>query len=588
MIEIRSDISGIVSNILVAEGQTIEQGVPVVAIESMKMETLITAPENGIIHAIEIKKGSLINEGDVLFLFQTSNLTEGIQDPKNPNPATKILRSELSELINRRFLLTDKARPEAIKKRHQKGHLTSRESIEIIIDKDTLNEYGSLIIAAQRSRRDEEDLIKNTPADGLITGTATINKDLTKGSNSVLVMAYDYTVLAGTQGAFNHLKMDRMLDIASKRKLPVILLAEGGGGRPGDVDHQIVAGLHVMTFYKYAALDGVVPRISVVTGYCFAGNAALAGISDILIATKSASIGMGGPAMIEGGGLGSFHPKEIGPSEVQSQNGVIDILVEDDTTAMNMAKHVLQYFQGDTIQYKNHDQSSLREIIPQERRRVYEMRSIINTLCDVDSVTELQSHFGRSAITSLVRIEGKSYGLIANDCRRQAGALTADATNKIADFLELCNKNNLPVLSLVDCPGLMVGPKAEADGTVRNAGRLFIVSAKLNVPIIAIVVRRGFGLGAMAMTGGSFHASRCTLSWPTGQFGAMGIEGAVKLGFKRELDAIEDPEEQTATYNKMVDEMYHQGRAINMASYLEIDEVIDPIETREWIINANL
>lgn len=585
---VKSDLTGVITQISVKEGQIVKKGSPLLSIESMKMETIINADQHGKIKSIFVSQGELIEEDTSLYDIEVLSTTdEETKAGSSRSHDYSDVRPSLAELRHRRSLLMDEARSNAIAKRHTKGHLSARASIDLIIDTDSFHEYGSYVIAAQRSRRTEEDLIKNTPADGLVAGTAKINSDTQQSNLTAMIMAYDYTVLAGTQGAFNHLKMDRMLEIAHERKLPVVLLAEGGGGRPGDIDHQVVAGLHVMTFYKYAALDGIVPRIAVVTGYCFAGNAALAGTSDIIIATQSSSIGMGGPAMIKGGGLGDFHPKEIGPAKTQSTNGVIDILVEDDKAAMLTAKKVMSYFQGATNTFQAADQKVLQEIIPTERRRVYQIRDIIETLCDTDSVTELKSQHARSAVTCFVRIAGKPYGLIANDCRREAGAITAAAADKLTNFLSLCGKYNLPVISLVDCPGLMVGPKAEAMGTVKAAGRLFNVSAKLAVPIYAIIVRRGFGLGAMAMTGGSFHATRFTISWPMGQFGAMGIEGAVQLGFKKELAAVEDPTEREKLYNKMVDDMYHRGRAINMAAYLELDEVIDPAHTREWIISAS-
>ncbi|MEL6123825.1 MAG: carboxyl transferase domain-containing protein [Bacteroidota bacterium] len=495
------------------------------------------------------------------------------------------IRPDLQELQDRHRLLSDEERPDAIAKRIKSGHLTARQSIELIIDEGSWQEYGSLVIAAQRGRRSEEDLIRRTPTDGLITGTASINSiSIESSQHKALIMAYDYTVLAGTQGVYNHMKMDRMLDIALRQKLPIILLAEGGGGRPGDIDFPIIAGLNIMTFSKYAAMRNVAPRIAVVTGFCFAGNAALAGSSDIVIATKSSSIGLGGPAMIEGGGLGSYQSEEIGPVSVQSSNGVIDILVDDDTSAMHIAKKALGYFQGTSASFDHDDQKKLREMIPQDRRRVYQVREVIQTICDTDSMLELRQGYGRSVVTALVRIQGKCYGLVANDCRKEAGAITNTAAEKMTNFLQLCDRHRLPIVSLVDCPGLMVGPTSEAEGTVRSAGELFNVSATLNVPIYAIILRRGFGLGAMAMTGGSFHAATSIVSWPSGQFGAMGIEGAVKLGFRKELAAIEDESQRQQYYDKMVEDMHHRGRAINMAAHLEIDEVIDPAKTRDWII----
>lgn len=499
-------------------------------------------------------------------------------------------RKDLENFEERKSFLKDENREKDVSKRKEKGFLTARENIENLCDEGSFLEYGSFLIAAQRTRRTIDDLIKNTPADGLIGGIGAINGSHFKPLQSkCLVLCYDYMVLAGTQGAMNHKKTDRLLEIAKASLLPIIFFLEGGGGRPGDVDYYpiSVGGLNLTTFAQYAKLSGKVPRIAIVNGYSFAGNAAMAGCSDIIIATKKSSIGMSGPAMIEGGGLGSFHPNEIGPPSFQEPNGVIDILVEDEKEAVEAAKQYLSYFQG-TIEYTEHkDQELLRHIIPEERKRVYDMRKLINTLCDNDSVLELRPNFGKSMITSLIRIDGRPMGVIANNLKHLAGALDSDSSDKCARFLQVCDAFGLPVLSLIDSPGFMVGPACEKTAMVRHASRLFIVAGNIEVPIYTVVTRRGYGLGAMALAGGGFFESQFTVAWPSGELGAMGLEGSVKLGFRKELEALTDEKERNELFNKLLNEAYIQGSAFNAASVLEIDEVIDPIDTRKWIINAN-
>ena len=505
------------------------------------------------------------------------------------NENKSIPSAELEALLKRKAFTLDESRPEAVKKRHQKGKRTARENITDLCDKDTFIEYGSLIIAAQRSRRSKEDLIKNTPTDGLITGIGAINGD--KFDDEVakcMVLSYDYTVLAGTQGIMGHKKTDRMLHMADKLKLPILFYVEGGGGRPGDTDFQGVGGLDVMTFYLWPKLSGKVPRIAIVGGYCFAGNAALAGCADVIIATKQASLGMGGPAMIEGGGLGVFHPKEVGPAATQFKNGVIDILVENEEEATATAKKYLSYFQGKTKEWTCADQSQLRQIMPENRRFAYDVRKVITLLADTDSVLEIRSGYGQAILTSFVRVEGNPLGVLASNPKSMGGAIDSTSADKAARFLQLCSAFNIPVLSLCDTPGIMVGPREEATGTVRHASRLFMAGAHLKVPIFMIVTRRAYGLGSMAMAGGSFHVPFFTISWPTGEFGGMGIEGAVRLGYRKELEAIADEKEREVAFNKMVEEAYEHGKAINTASYLEIDEVIDPMESRKCIMNGIL
>ncbi len=499
-------------------------------------------------------------------------------------------RKDLQNLQARKSFLEDANRPNEVSKRKEKGFLTARQNIENLCDAGSFLEYGSFLIAAQRTRRTVEDLIEKTPADGLITGIGEINGNYFEPEKAkCLVMCYDYTVLAGTQGAMNHKKTDRVLEIAKKSLLPVIFFLEGGGGRPGDVDYYpiSVGGLNLTTFSQYAQLSGKVPRIAIINGYSFAGNAAFAGCSDIIIATKKSSIGMSGPAMIEGGGLGSFHPGEIGPPDFQVPNGVIDILVEDEKEAVEVARQYLSYFQG-SINFKEcPDQEPLRHIIPEERKRAYDMRKLIDTLCDSNSVLEIRAGFGKSMITSLVRINGRPMGVIANNLKHLAGALDSDSSDKTARFLQLCDAFGLPVLSLIDAPGFMVGPACEKTAMVRHASRVFIVGANIEVPIYSIVTRRGYGLGAMALAGGGFFESQFIVSWPSGEFGAMGLEGSVKLGFRKELEAAANEAERSKLFDKLLNEAYTQGSAFNAASVLEIDEVIDPVDTRKWIINAN-
>ncbi|ESP62601.1 Biotin carboxylase [Smithella sp. ME-1] len=501
----------------------------------------------------------------------------------------KTIRHELAEMIRRHAYGLDENRPDAVAKRQKKNQRTARTNVDDLCDSGSFIEYGGLAIAAQRGRRSEEDLINKTPADGLIAGIGSINSSLFKEDASrCMVMAYDYTVLAGTQGYFNHKKMDRMLKLAHEQSLPLVLLAEGGGGRPGDVDAIgiMTAGLDLSTFSAFAKLSGRVPLIGVVSGPCFAGNAALLGCCDVIIATKNSNIGMGGPVMIEGGGLGIFKPEEIGPIDVQSQNGVVDIEVADDLEAVAVAKKYFSYFQGATINWEAADQYRLRELIPENNKRAYNVRTVIKTLADTDSFLELRPKFGPGIITGFIRIEGRPFGLIANNCMHMAGAIEAEGADKAARLMQICQAHGLPVLSLCDTPGFMVGPEVEKRAQVRHVCRMFVISSHLTVPYFTVVLRRGYGLGVMAMAKGGFHESFFTASWPTGEFGAMGIEGAIKAGFKKELSAVEDPNERKKLYEQLVDELYKRGKAINMASYLEIDSVIDPADTRKWIMQG--
>src|SRR3954463_13122842 len=455
-------------------------------------------------------------------------------------------RQDLAELRARRALTEDAARPDAVERRRERGGRTARENLDDLVDPGSFVEYGRFAIAAQRQRRDLQDLIERTPGDGLIGGTARVNGDLFGDRAACAVLSYDYTVLAGTQGAVGHFKKDRLFEIIERMRLPTIFFAEGGGGRPGDTDYPVVSSLHVRAFALWAGLSGLVPRISIVNGRCFAGNAVIAGCSDLIVATQDASIGMGGPAMIAGGGLGEVDPGDVGPIEMQAPNGVVDVVVADEAAAVAGARQLLGYFQGATDDWTAPDQARLRKLVPERERRAYKVAPIIETLADEGSVTFLRERFAPEMVTALARIEGRAVGVIANNTMVMAGAITAAAADKAARFLQLCDAFGLPVVSLVDCPGYMVGPAAEAEALVRRASRMLVAGAALGVPLVAVVLRRGYGLGAQAMVGGSLHEPVLTVAWPGAHLGPMGLEGAVRLGRRDELEQIADLAEREA------------------------------------------
>ena len=490
------------------------------------------------------------------------------------------VRDDLAEVLERRRLTTDEARAEAVQRRHGAGRRTARENLRDLVEPGSFVEYGGLAVAAQRMRRETAELIERTPADGLIGGTARINADLHGERAACAVLSYDYTVLAGTQGAIGHRKKDRLFELIERMRLPTVLFAEGGGGRPGDTDYAVVSALDTRAFALWSRLSGVVPRIAIVAGRCFAGNAVLAGASDLIVATESIALGMGGPAMIEGGGLGSFEPDAIGPLAVQGPNGVVDVEVGDEAEAVAAAKRLISYFQGPIEAHEAPDQTELREAVPERRRRAYEVRTVVEGLTDAGSVTVLRERFAPEMLTALARIEGRSVGVIANNPMRLAGAITSEGADKAARLLQLCDAFGLPVISLIDTPGMMVGPEAEGTGLVRHCSRLFVAGAALRVPLCAVILRKAYGLGAQAMAGGSMHEPLLTVGWPTAELGAMGLEGAVKLGFRRELEAIADEAERAERLEQMVAHAHEHAKALNAATLFELDDVIDPAETR--------
>ena len=496
--------------------------------------------------------------------------------------------SKLAELNRRLNKTLDDERDAARQKRHDKGYRTARENLEDLVDSGSFNEYGQLAVAAQRSRRDYEELQTETAADGIITGLCNINRDeVGENASQAVVIINDFSVLAGTQGFFHHKKLDRMCELAEKSQLPVIMYAEGGGGRPADTDVSTqIAGLNITSFTSWAKLTGHSLKIAVNNGYCFAGNAALYGAADFCISTKNSWIGMAGPAMIEGGGLGTFDPKDIGPAEMHYKNGHLDFLADDEAEATAITKKLLSYFQGAKKDWEEKDQTPLRTMIPEDRRKGFPVRDILNTIADENSFLEMKKIFGRSVITGFMRIEGRPFAVLANDCQQLGGAIDSSAADKAANFIEICSAHGLPMLSFVDTPGFMVGPDSEKEGAFRRMGELFKRGARIKTPLVGIILRRGYGLGAMAMMGGSFVDPIYSASWPNGEFGGMGLEGYVKLGFKKELEAEETEEKKKALFDKLVARMYEVGKATEAAAHLEMDAVIDPASTRETILKA--
>jgi acetyl/propionyl-CoA carboxylase alpha subunit/acetyl-CoA carboxylase carboxyltransferase component len=570
---------GVVIAVLVAEGELVASGTEIAVLEAMKMHHAVVAGRPGTVRAVAVAVGDQVAEGQpVAFLEQHPG--DGDAGGASTDIDLDLVRDDLRETIDRHRHTRDEARPAVVGRRHGQGRRTARENIADLIDHGSFVEYGALTIAAQRSTRPLQELIERTPADGLVLGTATI------GGIPAAVMSYDYTVLAGTQGAKNHAKSDRLLRLAGRLRLPVIVFGEGGGGRGSDSDGMPVGGLDVETFWQMSRLVGEVPLIGVVSGFCFAGNAALIGACDVIIATRGSSLGMGGPAMIEGGGLGVHAPQDVGPMDVQTANGVVDILVDDELAAVAAAKQVLSVLAGQPEPGEAADQRALRHLVPSDRLRGYDVHPVIDHLLDLGSGIELRPCYGSSMVTYLGRIEGQPLGVLANNPRHLGGAIDAAGSDKATRFLQACAARKLPVVSLCDTPGFMVGPESEREAAVRRFCAMFAAGAKLTTPQVTVVLRKAYGLGAMAMAGGFLRASMLTVAWPTGEFGGMGLEGMVRLGYRKELEAIADPGERERRFAERVAQLYEHGKALNAASLFEIDDVIDPADTRAVVAAA--
>ena len=581
-----SPIQGTIVSLDVALDDEVKKGQQVAVVEAMKMEHVIAADRDGIVRRITMAAGDVVREGYPIVFVEEAEVT-GKSAAAVAELDPDYIRPDLQQTYERHDLTLDEHRPEAVAKRYARGYRMPRENIDQLMDPGSFKEYWPLIVARQHKRFDMEELRRNTPADGLIAGIGTINGDLFEEEQArAMVVHYDYTVLAGTQGGRNHYKQDRMFELAHRFRIPVVLFGEGGGGRPGDDSIGPGVAFDTDTFTQFSKLSGLVPLVSVINGRTFAGNTALVACCDVIIATERTTVAMGGPAMIEGGGLGVYTPEEVGPMSFQVPNGVVDILTKDEEEAVEVAKRYLSYFQGRTESFEAHDQRTLRHVVPENRLRLYDMKEIVHTIADVGSVLEIREKFGIGVITAFIRVEGYPMGVIANNPHHLAGAIDSDGADKGARFIQLCDAFDIPVLSLMDCPGMMVGPDVERTALVRHCTRMFNAGANMTTPLFGVVVRKAYGLGVQAMCGASALVGFFTVAWPTAEFAGMNIEGSVKLGYRKELAAIEDPEERRLEFEQRVERAYEGAKAINAGVGGGLDDVIDPADTRSWIANS--
>ena len=581
-----SPIQGTIVSVDVEEGDEVAEGQQVAVVEAMKMEHVIKSQHDGLVTKVTMVKGDVVREGYPIVYVEEAEIS-ATRGQNVESIDLDYIRPDLALTYERHSYIYDESRQEAVEKRYGRGYRMPRENITQLMDPGSFKEYWPLIVARQHSRHDMETLRKNTPADGLIAGIGTVNADLFGEEDArTMLVHYDYTVLAGTQGGRNHYKQDRMFELANRFRIPLILFGEGGGGRPGDDAKGPGVAFDTHTFTQFSKLSGLVPLISVINGRTFAGNTALVACCDVIIATEKTTVAMGGPAMIEGGGLGIYTPEEVGPMSFQVPNGVVDILTRDEEHAVEVAKQYLSYFQGNVSTWEAPDQRKLRHIVPENRLRLYDMKEIVHTIADVDSVLEIREKFGIGVITAFIRVEGQPMGVIANNPHHLAGAIDSDAADKGARFIQLCDAFDIPVLSLMDCPGMMVGPDVERTALVRHCVRMFNAGANLSTPMFGVVVRKAYGLGVQAMCGASSLVGFFTVAWPTAEFAGMNIEGSVKLGFRKELAAIEDPEERKQEFERRVERSYESAKAINAGVGGGLDDVIDPADTRSWIASS--
>lgn len=487
----------------------------------------------------------------------------------------------IQEVLDARAAAMDDARPDAVAKIHARGKFTARERIAMLLDDDSFVEYGVLAVPANPQ-------IEGA-ADGLVQGIGAID------GSPVAVASYDYTVQGGTQSSLNHGKFERLVELCHDRGWPLVTFADGGGARANDLgggglgDGQgggsNALGGRWGIWDGMAALSGWVPTVSVVSGRSFAGNASIAGISDVVIATRDSAIGMGGPPLVEAATGVKMTPDELGPAELHESVGGIDLLVETEAEAIEAAGRYLRYFLGDIDQFEESPQAArIRSIVPSNRRRAYDMRKVLRAVMDHDSIMDLRPVWAPQVITALARLGGRAVGVIANQPLTViAGAIDSDASDKLARFIQLCDAYDLPMISFIDNPGYMVGRAAEAAGIARHHARPIIAHQHRTVPLYTIQLRKAYGLGPAAM-GNSYAKRDVRLAWPTAESGAMGLEGAALLVRRDEIAETDDPAEARRIRDEFAENLRRQGSALNAGRRYEFDDVVAPEETRDRLI----
>ena len=554
-----SPIQGTIVEIGVGIGEEVRVGQAVAVVEAMKLQHDIRAERSGVVCAVSMSEGDVVREGYPIVFIHESDVEGGAIEGGAGTDLDHI-RDDLQEVYDRIGQALDPAQPEAVSSLHERGRRTPRQNLDDLMDEGSFREFGPPAAGSAFG--------------GTVMGFGSVNTDLVGEERArVAVVHSNYPAATYSHG---HYRQEQVHELVHDWRVPLVLFSEGEGRPHGDVGG---VGMDASVFTDFAKLSGLVPLIGVNLGDCFAGNAALLACCDVIIATENSTIGMNGPAVVDATGMGTHTARDLGSMSFQVANGNVDILVGDDAAAIEAVKQYLSYFQGPVADWDAPDQRRMRHIIPENRVRTYEMRDIVHTLADEGSVLEVRKDFGIGVITAFIRVEGEPMGVVANNPAHLAGAVDSPGADKGARFFQLCDAFDIPVVVFMDCPGIMVGPDHERTALVRHSVRLFNIGANCTAPMFGIMVRKAYGLGVQAMIGGASSVPFLTVAWPTAEFAGMNIDGAVKLSARRELAAIEDPEERKAAYERRVAQGYESARAINSGARY----VIDPADTRAFI-----
>jgi acetyl-CoA carboxylase carboxyltransferase component len=477
------------------------------------------------------------------------------------------------ELMELKHKTTDEFRTSAVEKQHKRGKYTARERIEKLLDPNSFREIGGLAQPVEVSG--------DYAADGIVTGTGFIDGKL------VCCAAYDYTILAGSQGKVSHQKIDHIVNIAIQQGCPMILFSEGGGARVQGIATTSRATSEV--FVSLARASGWIPTITVICGPAFAGHANLASLTDVIIMIeKESAMGIAGPPLVKSAMGANFTPEELGGVEIQGKAGTPDLIVDSEESAINHIRSYLSYLPSNCNQplpisaEVMEPVGDLCSLVPTASNRAYDMRKVIDAIFDKGSVLELKGFYGKNVITSFARINGKTIGIIANQPQAKAGILDSPGSDKMARFISLCDAYRIPITFLVDVPGFTPGPAAEQSALVRHSARIIYELAQATIPIYTVVIRKAYGLAYYAMGALAFKPN-LLVAWPTAEFGGMGLEGAVEILHKEELQNSEDP---LLRRRQLAEELGKELKAFRSGQKFTVDDVIHPNDTRSVLMDA--
>jgi acetyl-CoA carboxylase carboxyltransferase component len=493
------------------------------------------------------------------------------------------MRQRIDEIEAARAALMDQARAPAVEKLARRGKLSARTRIARLVDDGSFTEAGALVAGGE----EEATAVRaKSPADGVVIGTALID------GRPVVVVSQDFSVFGGSSGILGSAKIQRALQLAITRGVPLVLMLDGGGHRIQDGQDARHFARANATFHDFARASGWIPMVALMLGAGFAGPTNYAGLSDLVVMVRGQStMGIAGPALVKAATGEDIDTMELGGADVQvDRQGIADLGVASEDEAFAVARRFLSYLPGNARapqQVVAHPRpipridDALLDLVPISTRKAYDVRKVLALIADEGSVLELKPTFAGNLVTAFARLGGRPVGFIANQALRLGGMLNSDACDKGAHFIALCDAYGLPIVSFIDVPGFSIGSGAERTSLGRRSAKLIYEWGHASVPRVSVVLRKGYGLGYYAMCGGrSFSADAC-LAWPSAEICAMSIEGAIDVAFRKDYESAPDP---MARRQQMIDETRTRIGPLRAAEGFGVDDLIDPRDTRRRLV----